>query len=101
MWVNDSRNFDRSETLDSTGPALSFDASNTNGGAGQFVIGTFTAGSTGSQSFTITPNNGGVAQLNALEVQAVPVPEPATASLLFAGSFLLCSRVRGSKTAAE
>lgn len=89
-WVNDSRNVGRSETFDGTGPMLSFDASNTTGGPGQFVIGTFTAAVSGSQSFTITPvGSGGVAQLNDIEVRTLPVPEPASFTLLLAGAVAL------------
>jgi len=88
LWVNDSRGPIgpyRSETLSgNNGPTLSFNTGS-EGGLGQFVIGTFVAGGT-SQSFTITgtSSNSGiqdVSQINALEVltNVQSVPEPSSA----------------------
>ncbi len=93
LWVCDYRNFpnDRTETIsgvdagNSPSAALKFldsDLSNTPGAAhGQYILGQFTADSTGYQVFAITGNE--EALLNAIQVRTVP--EPSTLALLSAG----------------
>jgi autotransporter-associated beta strand protein len=71
-WVNDSRNLGRSETLTSSGGntvTLSYDATATAGGVGQYSIGTFTANAT-TQSFIVTQVGGSDdVQINALQLR--------------------------------
>ena len=83
MWVNDSRSYGigRSETLDGT-CVLDFNTTDTGGGLGQYAIGTFTADATQAQTITISGNV--AAQVNAIQVRAVP--EPSTVVLLGIGA---------------
>ena len=76
VWVNDNRPGagSRTETVNSSGGnAVSLDYNNTgtNGGVGQFTIGTFTADAV-SQAFTMSgvfPAGGNSSQLNAIQVR--------------------------------
>jgi hypothetical protein len=81
-WVNDSRpTVSWSETFaDSSGNSVSLQFQ-TSSDLGQFAVGAFTAGATGSQSVVITGTSD--SQLNAFQVRAVP--EPATLGLMVAG----------------
>jgi len=93
FWVNDSRltgstEF-RSQTITSgsaTSGVMDFNSTNSEGGLGQFVIGTFTADAA-SQAFVIdgiaAPETVAVAQLNAIQVRAIP--EPGSLALLVVG----------------
>ena len=87
------------------GVALDHNVSNTFGGFGQFVIGTFTATSS-TQSFNAIKGVGPVAQANAMQVRltAAPVPEPASgaiAVLLMGGTALRQWRKKRSQEANE
>jgi hypothetical protein len=55
-------------------PSVELDV-NTGSGVGQFAIGTFVAGAT-TDSFTYSALSGSVADLNAIQVRLLPVPEP-------------------------
>ncbi len=82
VWVNDPRGGStatRTETITSSGGntnTLLYDLTASAGGAGQYTIGTFTAGAS-SQSFTLTGNAS--TQLNALQLRDLtggPIPQP-------------------------
>jgi hypothetical protein len=94
FWVNDARNSTvnaRTETLTGgadTSAALDFGAGDT--GAGQYIIGTFIADGSGTETLTVTPTGTGQinpsAQVNLLQIrQIAAVPEPSSLALL-AGS---------------
>ncbi len=99
-WVNDSRlaaGADRQATSTAgNSTQLEYNVSNTEGGVGQYVTGTFTADGT-SQSITITGQTTGIVgpapQVNAMQLRTVP--EPAGALLLLAGGAMLLARRRG------
>lgn len=95
-WVNDGRNSvtaERSETLTggaNTSAALTFGTGPNGTGPGQFIIGTFVADNTGTQTLTVTPFGGAdisaSAQVNLMQLRDLTaVPEPATAAILAAG----------------
>jgi hypothetical protein len=106
--VNDSRTgttATRTQTV-SGSQSLAFNVSQTEGGLGQFVIGTFVADAT-SQVLFFAPGNGRVVQLNGLQLRAVglaEVPAPASAVLLAVGAGPLATtayrRRREARTAA-
>lgn len=82
IWINDSRsqasstytgNLDGSTLVD-------YNSTNADGGLGQYVIGSFTADSS-SQFFDFRVNGVNVAQLNAYQLRATAVPEPAVSLL--------------------
>ncbi len=90
-WVQDGRNSvtaERSETLTggaNTSAALAF-GSGANG-PGQFIIGTFVADGTGTETLSIQAfggiDIGPSAQINLLQLRDItPVPEPSTLALL-------------------
>ena len=102
-WVNAS-------TYNGTGPGfrttasapnpVSLDDNTTNaiGGTGQYVIGTFTAGST-TEIITFTGTDSTQAPtVNAFELRAVP--EPSTIALFVIGTFLGVARIIRRKVAA-
>jgi len=101
VWVNDSRSDPgsyRNETLSGAPPpTLDFNTTG-DGGVGQYVIGTFTAGAT-TESFAILgtdsydPNS--ASQINGLEVLATP--EPSTLALLGLGALALAFAFRGKR----
>ena len=76
IWVNDTRvgASNRTETVTSSGGntvTLDYNNTGTNGGVGQYTIGTFTSDAT-TQAFTLTgaqPAAGNSAQLNAIQVR--------------------------------
>lgn len=77
-WVNDSRASvgTRSQTLSADGftsGVMPFNSTQADGGNGSFVVGTFTAV---ADSLTIdyVPGVGGIGQMNAFQVRAVPEP---------------------------
>ena len=86
-WVNDARTGSgvggRTETVGAPNDVATLAYQTGALGAGQFVLGTFTADSTGSQVMTYTGNAD--AQINAFQLRAVPVPEPASLGLVAAG----------------
>ena len=87
-WVNDTRTGvgvgTRTETVGAGNDVATLAYQTGTLGAGQFVLGTFTADSTGSQVMTYTGNAD--AQINAFQLRAVPVPEPASLGLVGAGA---------------
>lgn len=96
-FANDSRvGANRTETLAAGNMvSLSYSTTHAEGGLGQFVTGTFTADSTGSQAVMFTnesPAVGSASQINAFELRVVP--EPAALSLLLA-CVPLCLRRHG------
>jgi hypothetical protein len=77
VWVNESRsNFTntRNGFITSTGTsvAVDYNTTNTGGGLGQWLSGTFTADAT-SQTFN-TVGNGNAAYINAIQLRVVPEP---------------------------
>ena len=87
-WVNDGRGNGRTETVSggaNTSAALTIAPSP--GGPGQYVIGTFVADGTGSETISFAPGAGGYGpMLNLLQVRDItPVPEPSTLALLATG----------------
>ena len=103
FWVNDGRNSttaERTETLTggaNTSAALAYGTGPNGTGPGQFILGTFTADSTGDETLTINPYGGAdigaSAQINLLQLRDItPVPEPSTFALLAGG---LCVMLAG------
>ena len=95
FWVHDGRNSvtaERSETLTggaNTSAALAYGFGNS--GPGQYVIGTFVADGTGTQTITMNAFGGNdigpSAQINLLQLRDItPVPEPSAVALLAAGA---------------
>lgn len=72
-WVNDSRSAFSSRSTIVGGQTLDVNVSNTEGGFGQYITGTFTADSA-TQSFNAVAGVGGRADANAMQVRAVPEP---------------------------
>jgi hypothetical protein len=96
LWVQDGRNStvnQRTETLTggaNTSLALAYGSGDS--GAGQYIIGTFVAGS-GSETLTLTPGLAfPSAQFNLLQVRDITaVPEPSAMAMSLAGfGLLLC-----------
>ena len=75
FWVNDSRGTapvpTRTTLVD--GNSLAVNTTQTSGGIGQYITGTFTADST-TQSFPVIGGVGSVAYANAMQVRIVPEP---------------------------
>ena len=94
FWVNDGRNDtvnQRTETLTggaNVSAALAYGSGSS--GPGQFIIGTFVAGSA-SETLTLSPGAAfPSAQFNLLQVRDItPVPEPSTIALCLAGFGML------------
>jgi len=95
FWVQDGRNSvtaERNETL--TGGANTSAAVNYGSGAngpGQFILGSFIADGTGTETLTLNafggPDIGPSAQVNLLQLRDItPVPEPCTFALLAVGA---------------
>ncbi len=83
------------ETLSAGGvTTLDYNVTDTGGGVGQFVIGTFTANSVSEQIQLTKDANTDFAQLNAVEVRTTAVPEPSTAASMLAGAALLAAFMR-------
>ena len=105
VWVNDSRSCcgpTRTETLSgNNSPTLAFNVDQSEGGVGQYAIGTFTANGP-SESFTITGTDSNInnannaSQINGLEVVSV-VPEPSPLALLALGLLALTVTGLGKK----
>ena len=99
LWVQDGRNStvnQRTETLTgglNTSLALAYGSGDS--GAGQYIIGTFVAGSV-SESLTLTPGAAfPSAQFNLLQVRDItPVPEPSAMAFGLAGLGLLVCMFR-------
>ena len=84
-WVNDSRGVvgTRTQTLSADGfssGVMAFNSTQADGGNGSFVTGTFTAVGD-SLTINYVPGVGGVGQMNAFQIRAVPEPS----SLALAG----------------
>jgi len=87
IWVNDSRGptSGRTETVSAgNNVTLAFGTGGVQGSLGQFVTGTFTADTT-SQAITFSSTSS--AQVNALQLRQIAIPEP-TSSLLLATGLL-------------
>ncbi len=104
VWVNDSRSPEntRSETI-SGSPTILF-GSQTGNGLGHFVVGTFIADSTGSQTLDFEAVNGGIVQVNALQLRVLSasVPEPSSLVLFgiaIAGTMVYTGRRRNARLA--
>jgi hypothetical protein len=77
-WVNDSRGVvgGRTQTLSADGLAsgvMPFNSTQADGGNGSFVTGTFTAVAD-SLTINYVPGAGGIGQMNAFQLRAVPEP---------------------------
>ncbi len=89
-WMNDSRSgslVTREQTFTggaNTSADLAFNVPQAANGLGQFIIGTFTADSSLSQTITINGVAGdvNVAAIAAFQLRSLPVPEPGTVGLL-------------------
>lgn len=96
FWVNDGRNSataERSETITggaTTSAALLYGTGVNGTSPGQFILGTFVADGTGTQSITLNAfggaDIGASAQINLLQIRDItPVPEPSTVAILSGG----------------
>ena len=95
VWTNDSLDQFPGSTLTATsGNAVLLDQNTTDsdGGLGQYVIGTFTADST-SQAITFTPS-GGAPNTSGFQLRVVPEPTSAELVLLFGSALVLLRRIR-------
>ena len=105
VWVNDGRNIGetRSETITggtNTSAGLSFgsDAS----GPGQYIIGTFAADSSGSQTLVLTPFSSGPnpdPQINLFQVRDITstlTPQPVITSIAVSGPSLRITATNGA-----
>jgi hypothetical protein len=103
FWAHDGRNSvtaERSETLTggaNTSAALAYGFGNS--GPGQFIIGTFVADGSGTQTITMNALGGNdigpSAQINLLQLRDItPVPEPSCLAILAAGAGALLCRFR-------
>ena len=111
FWVQDGRNSvtaERSETLTggaNTSAALAFGTGPNGTGPGQFIIGTFVADNTGTETLTLTPfggaDIGASAQVNLMQLRDLTsVPEPSTVALLVAGVGMLSVVLRRKNASA-
>jgi len=98
IWVNDARGNGRSETI-TGGNNTTFSIVFGNN-PGEYVIGTFVAGGTGSETISFNAagsQNGSVPQVNLMEVRDISaVPEPAALGLLAGVGAMLISFRRKS-----
>lgn len=104
LWISDPRNIgsSRAATLLSgdgdLSEVLTYPADGS--GPGHYILGTFVAGASGSQTIIIDPSqngdpNGGSAQLNLFQVRDLGVvPEPASLGLAAVGALGLLTRRR-------
>ncbi|MDQ8209638.1 hypothetical protein QEH52_19115 [Coraliomargarita sp. SDUM461003] len=97
IWAQDARSGREGQSLTITGAggvSLDYTDRNTQGGLGQYVIGTFTADAS-TQSFTFDKDSSW--HVNAMQVRSIP--EPQTFSLLAASCallFVMCNRRKHS-----
>ncbi len=112
FWVQDGRNSvtaERSETLTggaSTSAALAYGTGPNGTGPGQYIIGTFVADNTGTETLTINPFGGAdisaSAQVNLLQLRDLTsVPEPSTVAVLVAGVGAMLFGLRRRTVAAK
>ena len=100
LWVNDGRNStvnQRTETFTGgTSTSAFLDYGSGNSGPGQFIIGTFLADSSGSETITLTPGAAFPSpQLNLFEVRDITaVPEPSAMALMGSGLLTLVYCIR-------
>ena len=107
FWVNDARNIGglRTETITggaNTSANLSYGSNPDGSGPGQYIIGTFVADSTGSQTISMT-GSGYVpsAQMDMILVRNItPIPEPSTLAILAGGFGILLWGIRRKPRAA-
>ena len=104
IWVNDGRNIgeSRSETITggtNTSAPVSFGSDGS--GPGQYIIGTFVADSSGSQTLILTPFSSGPnpdPQINLLQVRDISstiIPQPTITSIVVSGRTLRISAKDG------
>jgi hypothetical protein len=109
-WVNDGRNSttaERTETLTggaNTSAALLYGTGAGGTGPGQFILGTFVADSTGTETLTVNgfggADIGASPQINLLQLRDITtVPEPSTFAFLASGvgALLVAFRRRGAR----
>jgi len=100
IWVNDVRNLGGMRWENFSGgsdfsPNVYFPSDGT--GSGQFIIGTFVADATGSETVFIYPSSSGIgssAQVNLVQVRDITVPEPAAGCFIVMGLTCLATRRR-------
>ncbi len=103
IWVADARNLGgdtRQQTLsgssEDVSPTISFPADGS--GIGEYIIGTFIADASGTQTIMIDPftssdPDGGSAQINLVQVRLIAIPEPTSIGLAGLGLLgALCRR---------
>ncbi|MGH7955245.1 MAG: PEP-CTERM sorting domain-containing protein [Gloeomargaritales cyanobacterium] len=97
LWVNDARNSttaERSESLTggaNTSAALAFGTGASGTGPGQFILGSFVADGTGTETLTVNAfggaDIGASAQINLMQLRDLtPVPEPSALAFLTLGT---------------
>lgn len=99
VFVNDSRNgATRTETVTAGNTvSLAFSSTQSSGGVGQYVIGTFIADNSGSQIIQFTNENpqvGSASQINGFQLRVVPEPSSAALLLIGVGSIPFLRRRR-------
>ncbi len=103
IWANDGRNNivnQRTETVTGGANTSAFlDYGSGDSGAGQFIIGTFVADSSGQETLTLTPGAAFPSpQLNLFQVRDITVvPEPSTLAFLGTGAVALFAALRRRK----
>lgn len=100
LWANDGRGNDRAQTF--TGGANTSDTlfvGPSSGGPGQFILGTFVADGTGSETISASSPTGPI--LNLAQIRDItPVPEPSTMAMVAGGFGMLLWGVRRKNRAA-
>jgi hypothetical protein len=106
LWVNDGRNIGQTrwETFTAgVNTSANVYYGSDGSGLGQYLIGTFAADSSGTQTITMTPYavGGSSVQLNAFQLRDITlVPEPSSLALLAAGAgAMLCGLRRKCRAA--
>ena len=102
FWVNDGRNSVTAERIESltgganTSAALAYGFGDN--GPGQFILGTFVADGTGTETLTINAAGGAdigaSAQINLMQLRDVTVPEPSTLAFLAIGAGMTIVSIR-------